>query len=119
MAQEDVALVRDEAKESMEKALRSLRAELQPDGTRARSIIVDSLTADAQRPLTALGAQADTDFVDLREDEKTCGFTQKRLGAVDLVGKHGERLVDLPVDFCRRCGRCRARTKRASAPAGA
>ena len=47
MAQKDVALVSDEAKESMDKAVRSLRAELQKVRTgRASTALVDGIQVD-------------------------------------------------------------------------
>ena len=47
MAGEDVGIVYDEAKESMEKALRSLRAELQKVRTgRASAALLDSVHVD-------------------------------------------------------------------------
>jgi ribosome recycling factor len=67
MAQEDVAIVYDEAKESMEKAIRSLRAELQRVRTgRASTALLDGIQIDYYGTPTPLNQLANLTTPDLR-----------------------------------------------------
>jgi ribosome recycling factor len=67
MAEEDVAIVYDEAKESMEKAIRSLRAELQRVRTgRASTALLDGIQIDYYGAPTPLNQLANLTTPDLR-----------------------------------------------------
>ncbi len=67
MAGEDIAVVRDEAKESMEKAVRSLRAELQRVRTgRASTALLDGIQIDYYGTPTPLNQLANLTTPDLR-----------------------------------------------------
>ena len=67
MAGEDIAVVRDEAKESMEKAIRSLRAELQRVRTgRASTALLDGIQVDYYGTPTPLNQLANLTTPDLR-----------------------------------------------------
>jgi len=67
MAQEDVAIVYDEAKESMEKAIRSLRAEIQRVRTgRASTALLDGIQIDYYGTPTPLNQLANLTTPDLR-----------------------------------------------------
>ena len=67
MAQEDVALVSDEAKESMDKAVRSFRAELQKVRTgRASTALVDGIQVDYYGTPTPLNQLANLTTPDSR-----------------------------------------------------
>jgi len=67
MAEEDVAIVYDEAKESMEKAVRSLRAELQRVRTgRASTALLDGIQIDYYGTPTPLNQLANLTTPDLR-----------------------------------------------------
>ncbi len=67
MAVEDIAVVRNEAKESMEKAVRSLRAELQRVRTgRASTALLDGIHVDYYGTPTPLNQLANLSTPDLR-----------------------------------------------------
>jgi ribosome recycling factor len=67
MVQEDVAIVYDEARESMEKAVRSLRAELQRVRTgRASTALLDGIQIDYYGTPTPLNQLANLTTPDLR-----------------------------------------------------
>ncbi len=67
MAVEDIAVVRNEAKESMEKAVRSLRAELQRVRTgRASTALLDGIQVDYYGTPTPLNQLANLTTPDLR-----------------------------------------------------
>ena len=67
MADEDVGLVLDEARESMEKSLRSLRGELQKVRTgRASTALLDGIQVDYYGTPTALNQLANLTTPDAR-----------------------------------------------------
>ncbi len=91
MAQEDVALVSDEAKESMDKAVRSFRAELQKVRTgRASTAIVDGIQVDYYGTPTPLNQLANLTTPDPRlivispYDKSMLQAVEKAIQASDL-----------------------------------
>ena len=91
MAQEDVALVGDEAKESMDKAVRSFRAELQKVRTgRASTALVDGIQVDYYGTPTPLNQLANLTTPDPRlivispYDKSMLQAVEKAIQASDL-----------------------------------
>jgi ribosome recycling factor len=91
MAQEDAALVFDEAKSSMDKSIRSLRAELQKVRTgRASTALLDGVQVDYYGTPTPLNQLANLSTPDPRlivispYDKSVIGAVEKAIQASDL-----------------------------------
>ena len=106
MAEEDAALVMDEAKEAMEKALRKLRAELQKVRTgRASTALLDGLQVDYYGTPTPLNQLANMSTPDPRlivispYDKGAMGDIEKAILASDLglTPSNDGKVVRIPI----------------------
>jgi ribosome recycling factor len=106
MAQEDAVLVYDEAKSSMEKSIRSLRAELQKVRTgRASTALLDGIQVDYYGTPTPLNQLANLSTPDPRlivispYDKSVMGAVEKAIQASDLglTPSNDGKVVRIPI----------------------
>jgi ribosome recycling factor len=106
MAEEDVALVSDEARESMDKAVRSLRAELQRVRTgRASTALLDGIQVDYYGTPTPLNQLANLTTPDPRlivispYDKGSIGSVERAIQTSDLglTPSNDGKVVRIPI----------------------
>ena len=106
MAQEDVALVEDEAKQAMEKSVRSLRADLQKVRTgRASAALLDGIQVDYYGTPTPLNQMANLTTPDPRLivvnpfDKSMIQAVEKAIQASDLglTPSNDGKIVRIPI----------------------